>query len=221
MRRASDKLTGVDSIEFVLSQLPPKPARVLEFGAGGGRVTRAVAEAGYDVVGIDPGAPAEPLFRRLKLEDVDQEERFDAIVAVRALHHVGDLEHALERIATLLEPSGTLVLDELAWDRLDETTADWFYGQRRALAAAGRLEAAPDSVEALRADWEAEHVGLHGYEAMRAGLDERFEERLFEWVPALYRHLAGVATRELEQTLVETQAIQALGFRYVGVPREA
>src|SRR5215210_9284346 len=43
--------TGVDGlIAFVLSQLPPAPARVLEVGCGDGEVSVAVAGRGYEVV---------------------------------------------------------------------------------------------------------------------------------------------------------------------------
>ena len=79
-------------------------------------------------------------------------------------------------------PGGVLVVDEFAWDRLDETTLDWLYGQRRALAAAGHGEA-PASQDELRREWEAEHLGLHGFAALREGLDARFDEREFAWMP--------------------------------------
>jgi len=190
---------------------------VLEVGCGKGELARALADAGWDVLAIDPAAPDGPIFRRLKLEDVDEPESFDAVVAARSLHHVTDLEAALDRIRTLLRPGGVLVLDEFAWDRLEGSTADWFHGQQRALAAAGRLPDAPATLEECCRDWADEHVGLHGYESMRAALDERFSERFFEWLPYLYRYLDGVVGETLERTLIEADAIQATGFRYVGV----
>ncbi|MDQ4029886.1 MAG: class I SAM-dependent methyltransferase [Actinomycetota bacterium] len=207
----------MDVIEFVRSQLPGPPARILEIGCGEGELARALADAGWDVLAIDPAAPDGPIFRRLKLEDVDEPESFDAVVAARSLHHVTDLEAGLDRVRDLLRPRGVLVLDEFAWDRLDRATADWFHGQQRALMAAGRLPEAPATIDDCCREWQAEHVGLHGYEAMRAALHERFRERSFEWMPYLYRYLGGVAGEELERTLIEAGAIQATGFRYVGV----
>ena len=205
--------------EFVVSHLPPLPARVLEVGCGAGELTRALHEAGYDATGIDPAAPHGAIFRKLKLEDLADDERFDAVVAVRSLHHVTDLAGALDKIVQLLRPGGPLVLDEFAWDLLDEPTADWFYGQKRALAAAGRLETAPRTLDDCRREWEGDHVGLHGYTTMRRELDARFEERAFEWVPHLYRELGGIASEGLEGALIDAGAIAATGFRYVGVPR--
>jgi SAM-dependent methyltransferase len=204
--------------EFAREHLPSPPARVLDVGCGQGELTTALSVAGYDVLGIDPLAPPGEHFRRLKLEDVEDSERFDAVVAGFSLHHIRDLGAALDKVAGLLPAGGVLVVDEFAWDRLDETTLDWLYGQRRALAAAGHGRA-PASADELRREWEAEHLGLHGYAALREGLDARFDERTFEWVPHLHRELAGVATEVLEQALIDSGAIQALGFRYAGVVR--
>ncbi|HUP53270.1 MAG TPA: hypothetical protein VM198_12385, partial [Longimicrobiales bacterium] len=68
-------------------------------------------------------------------------------------------------------------------------------------------------------EWEDEHVGLHGYDAMREELDERFEERFFSWEPYLYRFLEeGFAGEALERARSDADAIQAVGGRYVGDP---
>jgi SAM-dependent methyltransferase len=203
---------------FVLSHLPPAPARVLELGCGPeGGLARSLLAAGHEVVAVDPVAPDGAIFRRLRFEDFVEPGPFDAVVASRSLHHVDDLAATLDHVAALLEPAGTLVLAEFAWDRLDEPTAEWYHGQLLALSAAlGR--AAPGSVDDVRAKWQAEHAGLHGYGAMRRELDARFAERLFTWEPHLYREVDGVATEALERTLMEAGAIRGLGFHYVGVP---
>jgi len=202
--------------EFVLAELPAAPARVLEVGCGNGELARVVDAAGYEVLAIDPAAPEGEIFRQIKLEELDDDERFDAVVASRSLHHVSDLDAGLDRIATVLRRGGRIVVEEFAWDRLDPPTAEWFHGQRRALAAAGRLPAAPSTVEDCCREWEDEHAGLHGYEALRAGLDARFRERSFAWTATLHRLLDGVAAEALERTLVEADAIRATGFRFVG-----
>ena len=192
---------------------------MLEVGCGHGELTTALQVAGYEPLGIDPRAPQGDIFRRVLVEDLDPaEEQFDGVVAVHSLHHIRDLDHALGHVVRLLRPRGVLVLDELGWDLADEATLDWLWNQRRALAAAGHGEA-PESLEAVRLEWEAEHLGVHGFETLRTAIDAHFEERAFEQTSYLHRKLGGVATDVLEQALVDAGAIQPLGFRYAGVAR--
>jgi len=204
-------------LDFVAEHVPAG-ARMLEVGCGAGALARELDAAGYDVLAIDPVAPGGAIFRRVALEELDDPGPFDAVVAAFSLHHVHDLDAALDRIAAQLAPDGVLVLDEFAHDRLDEPTADWYHGHLRALAAA-RGTAVPASLEALRAEWEAEHEGLHGHAIMRPALDARFDERAFSWEPYLHRYLDGVAGEALERTLIDAVAIQATGYRYAGTPR--
>jgi SAM-dependent methyltransferase len=159
--------------EFVLSQLGPPPRRVLEIGCGQGELARVLSERGYDMIAIDPEAPAGAIFRRTTIEAFDEPGPFGAVVASLSLHHVHELGEALDKIVRFLR--GPLILNEHAWDRLEPMTREW----------------------------EEEHEGLHGYGAMRAELDGRFEERFFEWRPYP----------------VDGVDVPGLGFRYVGVPR--
>ena len=207
-------------LDFAREHLPPPPARVLEIGCGQGELTTALSVAGYEPLGIDPVAPQGDLFRRVLLEDLELDEGpFDAAVAVQSLHHMRHLDHNLDRVAGLLRPGGTLVVNEFGWNLADDATLDWLWDHRRALAAAGTGEPPAPRGE-MREDWEAEHVGVHRFETLRAELDARFEERAFVPTPFLYRKLRGVATTEvLEQALIDSGAIRALGFRYAGVVR--
>jgi len=196
---------------FVTEQLPSAPARVLEVGCGRGDLARAIAESGYEVVAIDPHAPAGELFRATSLEEFAGPEPFDAVVASLALHHVADLPGALDKIVSLLRPTGSLIVNEHAVDRLDEPTARWYLEKRAVIRPD-----APRSLEQCLHDWEEHHAGLHGYAAMRKELDRRFTERFFAWMPYLYGELAGAVTDLEERALIDAGAIQATGFRYVG-----
>jgi hypothetical protein len=185
---------------------------VLEVGCGrGGGIVAGLAAAGYDVLGIDPHAPAGPRFRAITLEQLE-EEPFDAVVVERVLHHVDPLGPAMDKLARL---APLLVLDEFAWERIDEPARDWYDAQRRALVAAGREPHGPPDLAAWRETWD----DLHPSHVVRAELDRRYEQRLFESRPYLYRWLGGPATEALEQALVDSGAIPAIGFRYVGVRR--
>jgi hypothetical protein len=202
----------MEFIDFVLAQLPPPPARVLEVGCGrAGGVTPALAAAGYDVLGVDPRAPDGPLFRSLTLEELEP-DRYDAVVAARVLHHVADLDVALD---TLAAAAPLLVVDEFAWERMDEPTFEWYEGQYRMLTLAGSEPPGPPDL----GGWRLEHDDLHPSDLLRAAVDARYDERHFEWRPYLYHWLGGPTTFELEQLLVDSDLIRALGFRYAGVTR--
>jgi SAM-dependent methyltransferase len=202
---------------FVLAQLP-SASRVLEVGCGDGSLALELAAAGHDVLAIDPVAPEGPVFQRTTLEELDEPGPFVAVVASRSLHHLHDLDAGLDRIVALLSPGGLLLVDEFAPDRLDDDTMDWWYGQRRAVAAA-RGKGAPESLEVFREKQTRQQEEHHGYDAMRPAIDARFDERSFSWEPYLYRELSGVSTRALEETLIKTGAIQATGYRYAGIRR--
>jgi hypothetical protein len=197
-------------LAFVLAHLPAAPARVLEVGCGeDGGVTPALAERGYDVVGVDPRAPDGPQFRQESIEDFDADGGYDAVVAGRVLHHVEDLGAVLGKLSAL---APLIVVDEFAWDRMDEPTRDWYEGQHRLLAAAGHEPSGPSTFEG----WQEKHAGLHPSGVVRDALAARYDERAFEWRPYLYHWLGGPVSEALEETLVGAGAIAALGYRYAG-----
>ena len=203
----------MDFTEFTLSHLPDAPLRVLEVGCGReGGVAPALAAAGYDVLAIDPEAPEGPLYRRARLEDFDDPGPYGAVVAGRVLHHVHPLEPALDKLAVL---APLLILDEFAWNHMDEPTIDWYESQHRLLVAAGREPKGPPDL----AEWHLRHADLHPYETLRAALDARFDADYFEWRPYFYRWLEGPASEALESALIDAGAIRPIGFRYVGSTR--
>ncbi len=186
---------------------------MLEIGCGAGDLAYGLAAAGYDVTAIDPEAPEGALFRRIRLEEFDEPALFDAVVAQVSLHHIEDLRAAVDKIADLLRPSGLLVLDEFARDRLDGATARWYYEQRQALEPVG-----VDFEEWLRS-WQAAHADIHASAKIRREVARRFAERFFAWGPYLYRYHLAESVEPLERRLIETGAIEATGFRYVGKRR--
>ena len=204
-----------DLLAFVTAHLPAPPASVLEVGCGRGELARALVETGREVTGIDPEAPDGPPFVRVTLEHFETPDRFDAVVAASSLHHLHDFPAALDKICRLLAPGGVLVVDDYAKERVDQATAEWYYERRQAIAEAGG-RTAPASFDACLREWQEDQAEIHTYAAMRAELDLRFRERLLAWGPYLYAELGKAVSKELEQRLIGTGAIQATGFRYVG-----
>jgi SAM-dependent methyltransferase len=182
---------------------------VLDVGCGDGDLARALASAGFDVLGIDPQAPDGEIFRRIPIEELGDAGPFDAVVATYSLHHMENLEAAVGRIARQLAPGGRLIVEEFGWDRVDAPTAEWY----------GRHGDRGDAASALR-DWTAEHQGLHGDAELRRALNRHFSEHSFERRPYLSVSLGRSDLEPAEREAIERGEIRAVGFRYVGLVRE-
>ena len=197
-----------DFAAFVLEHLAPPPQRVLEIGCGReGGLVALLADAGYDVLGVDPQAPEGERFQRREFQELDGE--FDAVVAGRVLHHVNPLGESLDKLATL---APLVLVDEFAWDRIDAAAQDWYEGQHRLLRAAGAEPYGPSDID----EWRVRHPGLHPHDVLLSALRTRYEEQTLEWVPYFYRWLGGPSSEALEQTLTGAGAFPAIGWRWAG-----
>ena len=118
-RRLLEPLRGLaerDRMRFVRS-LPPG-SRVLEVGAGDGKLVRMMRDAGLDARGIDPSPAACAAARANGVEVANvgvgeaelEPASEDAVVLWHALEHLDDPASALERIRGWLRPGGTLVV---------------------------------------------------------------------------------------------------------------
>jgi SAM-dependent methyltransferase len=219
-----------DTAGFVEARLPGPPARVLEVGCGDGWLCHHLAGTGYDVRGIDPEAPEDPLLVPVALEDFDDHGSFDAVVASLSLHHMTDLGRAIEKIADALRASGTVVIVEFAWDRFDDDTARWclerlpleldqdnWLHERCVELRQRHARGEPLQASELMHRWAAEER-FHSSSEMLEALRSRFSECFFEWSPYLYPDLADVSADE-EAAAMEAGEIAPSGFRFVGVVR--
>jgi 2-polyprenyl-3-methyl-5-hydroxy-6-metoxy-1,4-benzoquinol methylase len=196
---------------FARAQLPSPPARLLEIGCGDGELALALSADGYDVTAIDPRAPEGAIFRRVRLEELDGALGFHAVVASLSLHHVESLRAAFDKVAAVLQPRGTLVLQEFARERLSGATARWYHEQLRA-----RNEDVAESFD----EWshEAEHdlADVHPFGELRRELDRLFVERELAEVPYLYAYRLDDDVEPVERALIEAGAIEATGVLYAG-----
>ena len=217
---------GGGSWSFVRGQLPPAPAAVLEIGCGSaGGFVPALRREGYDAIGIDPNAPHAPEFHRIPFERYESPQPVAAVVASNSLHHDGDLDEAVGRICDALQPGGTLVVVEWAWERFDDATAQWCFARLGGEGEPGWLHRGRDNWAASGTAWDeyfsawADGHGLHpGREVMRR-LDARFTRRMYAEGPYFFPDLDGV-TREHELAAIAAGDIRATGIRYAGTPRE-
>lgn len=138
----------------LLERLPPH-ARVLEIGAGEGELAQRLADAGHDVVAIDPTVRSTFPVQQTTFEAFDAPpESFDAIVSQLVLHHVEDLDAAMEKAARLLRPGGLLAIDDYGWERSDDPA---FRADR------GDLHTSERMLLALRRYFNQEHYADQAY----------------------------------------------------------
>ena len=197
---------------FVRANLPDPPARVLEIGAGDGRLGRALRAVGYDVLAIDPRSEIDDV-RAVALADLDEPAgSFAAAVAVVSLHHVDPLEESCRRLGELIEPGGTLIVDEFDIGRFDVAAAGWWLEQCRAVG-----EPHSHTAEELVADHRAH---LHPLDRVVAALEPHFE--LGEPVRGawLHRWKLGDSLRSAEEEAIVRGELPATGARLVGRRRD-
>jgi SAM-dependent methyltransferase len=193
---------------FARANLPEPPARVLEVGAGDGRLGRALRAAGYDVVAIDPGSESEDV-RAVTLAELEEPTgSFAAAIAVVSLHHVDPLEASCRRLAELIEPGGTLVVDEFDVATFGLDAAAWWLDHCRALG-----DPQPKTAEELV---EEHRAHLHPLDRILAALEPYFDLGHPVRGPWLHRWKLGESLRAVEEEAIARGTLPATGARLVG-----
>lgn len=112
----------------VVQALSSRAEKVLDVGTGDGLLAQELTSLGHDVSAIDADtatiARAQSQANGSRIEFVlgdfmtypFEPESFDAVVSIAALHHMPEQE-ALERMAALTRPGGTVVVVGLARSR--------------------------------------------------------------------------------------------------------
>jgi SAM-dependent methyltransferase len=209
---------------LVREHLPPPPSRVIDIGCGphGGFVP-FLRDSGYDAVGVDSEAPATGPYHRVRFEELELQEPFDAAIASTSLHHVTDLELVIDRIADALSEGGALIVVEWAWEAFDDETARWCF-ERLGDDEAGWLQRHHDEWTASAQEWQpylrdwATGEGLHRADDIVRLLDERFERRFMARGPCVFPDLADTSAAD-EQAAIDAGEIRATRIDWVGVPR--
>ena len=129
-----------------------QPLRVLDLGAGTGKLTRTLVDLGHDLVAVEPSAEMLAELRRV-LPEVEaltgsaeeiplRHGSVDAVACGQAFHWFDPVQ-ALPELARVLVPRGRL---GLAWNRFDE---DQELAARLDRALPASRNDPPHSIEAL------------------------------------------------------------------------
>jgi 2-polyprenyl-6-hydroxyphenyl methylase/3-demethylubiquinone-9 3-methyltransferase len=100
--------------------------RILDIGCGAGLLCEPLARLGAQVVGIDPSETNISVaklhaerghlsidYRCTTVEEIDQRERFDIVLAMEVVEHVTDVGAFLKRCAAAMKPSGLMTVSTL------------------------------------------------------------------------------------------------------------
>lgn len=120
--------TSLATIGTIMQLLPPAPARLLDFGCGGGWTSVFYALHGFRVTGQDiaPDMIALAMDNRARnglsaeqldllcsdFENLDLQEQYDAAIFFDCLHHADDEELAIRSAYNALKPGGILITHE-------------------------------------------------------------------------------------------------------------
>jgi SAM-dependent methyltransferase len=222
--------------------------RVLEVGAGRGRLAKRLREQGLTVDAIDRSADAVAAASALgnavthaDLTEYRSDTRYDAIVFCMSAHHVAPLDRGLDRARELLRTGGRLILEEYAVERADEPTARW-YEQTRSLAAGigvydpAQADTVLDNLRDPLGSWRRDHTtnADHHFNSgaeLLAAVESRFHGVTVARGPYFFRYLTPrlaercpdprLAERlfALEERLITAGQIQPLGLRVVASAR--
>jgi 2-polyprenyl-3-methyl-5-hydroxy-6-metoxy-1,4-benzoquinol methylase len=230
--------------DFVKRFLPPKGGRILEIGCGAGELAACLSKEGYAVVAIDSdcdsitAAQSRGVDARIATWPDFDDGQFDAVLFMRSLHHIHPLDESVARTAKSLIKGGRIIVEDFAYESVDDRTLHWFRAAIRSLEATGQLipqardeflEKILVKTETLDAWQQCHEHDLHTAAEIGAQLERIFDRVIKEHSPYYFRYIAGAlpssgqrdailqAFAEQEETMAANGLIAPLGRRFVAM----
>ena len=225
---------------FVKEFLPSECRRILEVGCGTGELAAALSKDGYSVVAIDMDSDSIAASQQLGVDarvatwpDFD-DGRFDAILFTRSLHHIHPLDESIRHLTDNLTEAGRVIVEDFAYESVDEKTLRWFAAAIRRLESTDSLTVNNDSLKKILSKtknlkaWRQNHeTELHTAAEINAQLEKTFARVVKKNAPYFFRYAANAipttekrnavlqAFAKEEETLYSNNSIVALGRRFV------
>lgn len=131
--------------DFIRSSLPEGATRVLEIGCGSGELAALMIAEGLEVVALDSDEECVTKAHSLGVDaqvltwPAPLEERFDAVLFTRSLHHIDDLRGSISAAAHALNPGGRIIVEDFRAEGTSKRSARWFAEVADRLCATGAL----------------------------------------------------------------------------------
>lgn len=219
------------TLDFVLGNLPENAHDILEVGGGEGELAAALAKRGLGVVALDANdelvaaAQARGVDARLGEWPVLMEQRFDAVLFTRSLHHIHPLNEAVAAARDALRPGGRIIVEDFRAEGGTARNRAWFAGIVHLLHA-NSSNGRQFNLEAMLSKTapDGKEHDLHSSTAIAEAIAKvgRAEAEdaayYFRYLEPELSSRATAALLDHELSLIASNAIDPLGRRFVVTP---